>query len=584
METTPPRFIGRPSPFRSVTAATLSALAIMALESPRAVFAQWQINPQKVSAAALSPSTPLPAGSGAQSSNPPTGGTSTGSPALTNAQLGININENSILNLGSGNIPPDPNGAVGPNHLVVVVNSAIRWQRISDAFVENSQRLGPQSGNSTGAFFAPLFTTTTVAQVFDPHVIFDQHNQRFIVVALDASDPAQNTVDNRSRILVSVSDDADPNGAWFYGAINSRVSISRVENGSTVTYDTFADFPGIGVDAAALYITVNQAPFGTDKTVASRLHIVDKAQLYGNQPIQFITYNPSSPFSAGEAALTFQPAHVYGAASVANAEGTFLLTTALTATANGNSALGLIRINNPIPSAGETTTFTAQGIDLGGAISLGGDHAGAPQLGSARLIATGDNRASNAVWRGSRLYTSNTITPPAPTPPATDPDAGQATVHWYSVNTSGATWTLEQQGSVGGESIAPGTRTFFPAIMVDSVGNVGLSFSASASTIYPGSYYIGRLAADAVGMMRPPGAFAPGQDFISATTGLTTPLRKTGGAIIRRSPSTPKTSPPFGRLASILFHEAPQSELRALRCAMVFGAPRGERFRCAITV
>lgn len=69
---------------------------------------------------------------------------------LISTYEGINFNQNASLT-GYYQIPPDPIGAAGSNHLVSVVNSSIEW--FTKAGVkQNSQRLGRNSGGIVGSF------------------------------------------------------------------------------------------------------------------------------------------------------------------------------------------------------------------------------------------------------------------------------------------------------------------------------------------------------------------------------------------------------------------------------------------------
>jgi len=88
-------------------------------------------------------------------------------------------------------------------------------------------------------------------------------------------------------------------------------------------------------------------------------------------------------------------------------------------------------------------------------------------------------------------------------PKTGDSDAGEATAHWFELNTSavpGGPITLLDQGSIGGEDIAADTHTFFPAIAVNSAGDVAIGFSASGPNIRPGSYYTFRQPVDVPGI------------------------------------------------------------------------------------
>src|SRR5437763_1731954 len=64
-------------------------------------------------------------------------------------------------------IPPDTQGAVGPNHLMVALNSQIRIQTRAGATI---------STMSTFGFWALL----GVQDVSDPHVVYDPFNDRWI--------------------------------------------------------------------------------------------------------------------------------------------------------------------------------------------------------------------------------------------------------------------------------------------------------------------------------------------------------------------------------------------------------------------
>ena len=71
-------------------------------------------------------------------------------------------------------------------------------------------------------------------------------------------------------------------------------------------------------------------------------------------------------------------------------------------------------------------------------------------------------------------------------------------------------YLLQITGRIGGEDIATGTYTFFPSIAVDQCGNIGIGFSASASTIYAGAYYTLRYASDTAGTVQPTGTLISG--------------------------------------------------------------------------
>jgi hypothetical protein len=402
---------------------------------------------------------------------------------------GIDIDENEFLT-DFLIIPPDPIAAVGPEHVVSVVNSSIEWY--------SKTGLLQTSWSLEYDFFADLLPQS---RPFDPKVIYDQYEDRFVVIALVrvfADEPDSDI----SRILVAVSDDGDPNGTWYLHSIDSKLVINSVMG--------WADYPGLAIDEEAVYITANIFDFvpnifGSFDFLASRLWILEKGigsgGLYDGGAASVALYDPSTEAGLSQA-FTLQPAHVFGPGGVPGGVGTFLVNSGWV---DGISRdyLSVIRVDDPPGSP----SFSNQFIFLDD-ITLGYGLPDAPQAGTGTAIETNDGRVLHAVWRNNSLWAVSTVNPPS------GPDAGQATAHWYQINTSTLNnLSLTQQGNIGGEEIAPDTHTFFPAIAVDALGNVGIGFSASAPTIFPGAYFTGRKSSDPWGSMRPAKTLAAGVDW-----------------------------------------------------------------------
>ncbi len=132
-----------------------------------------------------------------------------------------------------------------------------------------------------------------------------------------------------------------------------------------------------------------------------------------------------------------------------------------------------------------------------------------------------NRRALDCVSRNKALYLTTTINPEA------GPDAGQATAHWFQLDTSSVLTsaspagliTLADQGNIGGEDIAPDTTTFFPSVAVNRAGDVKFGFSASAATIFADAFATGRRAADPPGTVRPSETIKAGKDSYIRTFG-----------------------------------------------------------------
>lgn len=406
------------------------------------------------------------------------------SPGLSSTIESISMTEDASLN-GYYFIPADPHGAVGPGHVVSVVNSSVRWHTTGGT-LQGNMRLGLNSGSSiVGSFFEPL---TPANSLFDPKVIYDTHDDRFLVVALEKRDSPQS-----SRILVAASDDSDPNGTWYYLAIDSKVTVSGT--------DYWADYPSLGVDEEAFYITNNMFTWA-GSGIGCRLWIIDKAALYAGSPTPAVRYDPYGSLGISGLNTTSMVAQVYGTPP-AGAAGTWLVS--YSGLSDGtNEYVGVLRVDNPLGSP----TFAYAQVNCGNIDNTSVPLPDAPQPGTAQTLETNDQRALNAVWRSNGLYLCAQVTPPSGT------DAGQSTAHWWQLSTAViGTPTLTDQGNIGGEDIGTATHTSFPSIAVSAAGDVAVGFSAAGATVYPGAYYAARAASDPAGTMQSAVTVAAGTDY-----------------------------------------------------------------------
>ncbi len=71
---------------------------------------------------------------------------------------------------------------------------------------------------------------------------------------------------------------------------------------------------------------------------------------------------------------------------------------------------------------------------------------------------------------------------------------------------------LADQGSVSGEELGFAVHTGWPAVNVDSQGNMAIGFAATGPNLYPGAYYAVRAPGDLPGTVRTPVAIAEGLD------------------------------------------------------------------------
>ncbi len=365
---------------------------------------------------------------------------------------------------GWGQTPPDNAACVGPNHFLLAVNTAIEWY-------DKASR-SRQYSESLNTFFAP----TEPTDLFDPRVLWDQYNHRYVVIADEQSDS-----DTTSYIHIAVSQTDDPNDGWYFQRIDTRLTINAK--------DTWLDFPSLGVSAEALYLTGNMFSF-SNSYQATRLWIIDKG-LYSGGISGYALYDISSEAGLTSQAFTIQPAHMYG--TQPDNVGSFMFSSEWDDNNGNNDLIAVFRVDDPLGSAGGPL-FSVQFLNPGEIHNNSSGVPSAPQKDSDVNIDFGDDRAQSCVWRNGTLVGSFTINP------SSGSQAGQATNFWFSASTLNlALISLDQQGLIDGDDIADNTSTGFPAISINEQGDIAMGFSATAASIYAGAYFTVHQAGDAPG-------------------------------------------------------------------------------------
>ena len=308
-----------------------------------------------------------------------------------------------------------------------------------------------------------------------------------------------------SRILVAVSDDSDPNGTWYFTAINSKTTIG----GS----DGWADYPGLAVDEEAIYITANMFRFnGPNTNLGSRLWIINKAPFYTGGVASVAIYDPVGALAPNTFNVNIAPAHVFGTGASlpgggASTFGTWLV--GYNGISDGvNEYLQIIAVDNPLGVPVFTLANGAALTNVGNIDPAAAALPSAPQptsVGGITNIATNDRRSLQTVWRNGNLYTCFEVEANAAPDVGADHRTLGATDDGSSTNPAFA-----DRGNVGGENIQVGAFTYFPALAVNQFDDMAVGFALSGSTTFAGGYYASRKSGDAPGSTSPAVVFAPG--------------------------------------------------------------------------
>jgi hypothetical protein len=137
--------------------------------------------------------------------------------------------------------------------------------------------------------------------------------------------------------------------------------------------------------------------------------------------------------------------------------------------------LHVVQITNPLTALSVSTTILSIGdsdIDgVGGPLPL----ASQPD-DEYSAIETGNRRVNDAVLFDNILHVAITV----------EDVQDQTAVFWAKIDVQ--TMTTGDSGLITGETIAPGTSTFFPSIAVNNAGDLVIGYGASGGTVFAGMY------------------------------------------------------------------------------------------------
>ena len=166
--------------------------------------------------------------------------------------------------------PPDTHGAVGPDHLMVTLNSQVRIQDRSGNALSTVTLFDFWQGLSAGGEDAP----------FDPRVVYDPYADRWITTGVG---------NNYRSLLVGVSQTGDPTGSW---------NLFRIDPDPLLV-----DFPTLGFNKD--WIVVQGAMFTSTFQYSSRIWVFGKANLYAGGTGSFTSI--SGEGIGGWPAVTLDP-------------------------------------------------------------------------------------------------------------------------------------------------------------------------------------------------------------------------------------------------------------------------------------
>lgn len=346
-----------------------------------------------------------------------------------------------------GYVPPDPELAVGRNHIVAVVNVSVAIYDKSGATL-----FGPTV--ATNLFSRPICRS----RLYDPNVIYDEEADRWIL----AYDKGAATIDGGYCLLASQS--GDPTGNWYeyFFPFNDN--------------SAWMDFPQAGVGDSHIYVGANMfdynAPFYS--FVEGRIFAFDKADLYAGAGVAAIERG------LGSGATTPQPLHLHGYQNGTwpnHGNSHYFLTDPFT-----GSTYALRRwnpINNSLTLVGT--------VDLG----PGNQVLSVPQNGSGQLRAN-DWRPLDFEYRNGYGWTAMTV--------SCNPGSGAVNcIRWAQINLNNGNVGPAGVGTYGSN----GQYRFFPDLVANACDDMAVGYTRSNSSSFPSIWVTGRQGSAPGGILQP---------------------------------------------------------------------------------
>jgi hypothetical protein len=390
----------------------------------------------------------------------------------------LDLNFEGLANPTAGDvIPPDTMGAVGPNHLVSLLNSQFGvFDKLTGLPIGAPVTLqGFWTGGTIGAGAGQPANSP-----FDPKILYDTNSGRFVAATLggDVAIP--------SWLMVAISATSDPTGNWIKVAIRADL-----DNNVQQSFNS-ADYTCLGVDASNIYVTANMFD-NTSSFQYSKVWVIPKNQpalTVGSGTLSWTEFLNPAGLNTHERinAFAMQPALTFGTATAEY----FIFE-------DGSDFLRLASITS---SAGTPTWNNLGSIQVTPFTSLSATP-DAPQQGDTRGINTSDTRLLKAVFRNGSVWTVHHVSG----------TGGKTEVAWYQVNP--ATLGVVQQGRISD----PARWYYYPSIAVNQSNDVAIGFSGSSPTEFVGGWYTARKGGDPVNTMQPPSLLKAGESSYFKTLG-----------------------------------------------------------------
>jgi hypothetical protein len=372
--------------------------------------------------------------------------------------------------------PPDPNGDVGPNHYVEMINLVFA---VYDK--QGNKLLGPVD---TGTLWANFPIEDCTDPSGDPVVVYDQLEDRWLLTQFTTRGP---TFYN----CVAISQTGDPTGAYYRYAFSAG--------------EFFPDYPKYGVWTNSYLLTSRD--FGPTVEYGISVYALEKNKMINGEPnaraVHFFLDSAVVPiYLIGDGLL---PADIDGTRRPINGARAPIVGTMDDGAFYGAPFDGLniweLSVKwqaNPVASIVLKTQLPVASFDSIFPCAPGSRDC-LPQPGITNpaqyldILSYRQRPTFRLAYRNFGTYESLVTNQSVEALP------GVAGARWYEIRRTAGTYSVYQQGTYAPND---GVHRWMGSIAQDKKGNMALGYSVvNGVDVFPGIRYTGRLSGDPLGQM-----------------------------------------------------------------------------------
>jgi hypothetical protein len=426
----------------------------------------------------------------------------TAAPTVGMPPVGVSFEGMNIDQGCGGCLPPDTDGAVGPNHYVQMVNTTLAvFNKTTGAMISGPTPI--KALWSSGE--------CSVRDDGDPIVLYDQLADRWVVSQFTSS-AAPNYAE-----CVAVSTGPDPSGTYYAYEFDQSTSV-------------FHDYPKLGVWPDAYYMTSNEFPSGQETNSGAGAFAFERAKMLAGQPARFIWFDESAIAVAAVAYVPGgqNPTSVDGKVPPPAGMPNYIVEVDYPPTTpdpQTTSVLVMWKFHVDWNNIANSTFGTGSTVPVavgGGEYMASGGHPDfeipiadfvsaqcvygqgpncvpekiVPGVNAATLDTLGDRTMFRVTYRNFANHESMVVHHTVVTNADAQTGLTRTGLRWYEVRNLSTTPTIYQQSTFAPLDTSNPLWRWMGSAAMDHMGDIAIGYSASGPNYYPSIHYAGRLATD----------------------------------------------------------------------------------------